>query len=316
MGVRKFSSPREEALEIAIQTRKHILEGKIDAISTLRSCLVITTNLNKKDEEKWMKLELLGYEGVNVDHKIPWYRIVNCPVKNKFGTTVSFADLKVYFDVHYLSAILKTKARLLGISENGSNNQLILQESSIRGLLDNIMDKCLFFLNDIISELQYGGIVEYLMEEIRKNTDEKLATIDKTITDETQSLFINLISTNPADWNKVAHSCRKILKLLADIVYPSREELYEMKNNRTFEVGEPHFINRLCAFIDQRVRGERRKFLLSETKYLESYLRQIVEYTQMGEHIKSIEKFHADMIAIHTYLIISEIIKLMNESVE
>jgi len=40
--------------------------------------------------------------------------------------------------------------------------------------LTTITDKCLLFLSDIIGELQYGGVVENLMEEIRKKTDEKL----------------------------------------------------------------------------------------------------------------------------------------------
>jgi hypothetical protein len=48
---------------------------------------------------------------------------------------------------------------------------------------------------------------------------------------------------------------------------------------------------------------------MAEIAYLESYLRQVVEYDQMGEHKPSIEKFHANMMAIHTYLVTSEIMK-------
>lgn len=306
MGIRKFSSPREESLEIAIQTRKAILEGKRDVVSILRSCLVIARNLNKKDEEKWLMLELSGYMKSD---KLPWYRYVNCPVENKFGDIEDFEEFNVYFAVHYLSAIIQGKNPWIRISSKDRVEKIILQVSIIRGLLNNVIDKCLFFLNDIISELQYGGIVEYLMEEIRKNTDEKLATLDKTLTDEAQSLYINLTSTNPADWNKVAHSCRKMLKLLADKIFPPREDTYKMKDNRTLELGDPHFINRLCAFIDQKIRGNERKFFLVEITYLENYLREVVGYSQMGEHKPSIEKFHANMMAIHTYLIISEIIK-------
>jgi hypothetical protein len=181
--------------------------------------------------------------------------------------------------------------------------------SQISSLLDAVIDRCLSFLNEVISELQYGGIVEYLMEEIRKNTDEKLAKLDVRLTDEAQSLFANLTSRNPADWNKVGHSCRKILSLIADKVFPPRDEPYTMKDNRTLKVGEPEFVNRICAFLDQTVVGNERKFLMAEIKYLESYLRQVLEYDQMGEHKPSIEKFHADMMAIHTYLISGEILK-------
>lgn len=70
---KKFSSPREEALEIALQTRKGILEGKLNAVSVLRACLVIANNLSKTDDEKWLRSELSGYMK---SEEIPSYRNV------------------------------------------------------------------------------------------------------------------------------------------------------------------------------------------------------------------------------------------------
>jgi len=100
-----------------------------------------------------------------------------------------------------------------------------------------------------------------------------------------------------------------MLSLLADKVFPPREESYTMKDGREVQVGEPHFINRICAFFDQKISRGERKFLMAEIHYLEDYLREIVRYSQMGEHKPSIEKYHANMMAIHMYLIISEILK-------
>jgi hypothetical protein len=305
MSVKKFSSPKEEALEIAIQTRKDILEGKKDAISTLRSCLVIAEDLNKKEEEQWIKAELSGYNKSDI---IPEYRKINCKIISNLETGEVFEVINVFLSVHSLNAILQSKNPSFEYVWDDKTRRL-LQEYQTKELLNSITDKCLFFLNDIIAELQYGGIVEYLMEEIRKNTDEKLITIDERILNEAQSIYVNLTSTNPADWSKVAHSCRNMLKLLADTVFPQREEKYKMKDGRIFEVGNPNYINRLCAFLDQKISGGERKFLITEINYLENYIREVVEYDQMGEHKPSIEKFHANMMAIYTYLIISEIIK-------
>jgi len=303
---RKFSSPREEALEIAYQTRKDILQGKQEASSILRACLVVADNLNKIEMKNWIDSELRGY---SAREKIPWYRKITSTRLDRFNLFLDFHELNVNHSVHLLSSLIREKNSLRILLDENTKQVAEVSTGKINGLLNAIVDKCLSFLNDIITELQYGGIVEYLMEEIRKNTDEKLAKLDTKLTDETQSLFVNLTSTNPADWNKVGHSCRKILKLLADNVFAPRDEQYKMKDGRTFEVGDPQFINRLCAFFDQKVAGEERKFLCAEIEYLESYLRQVVEYAQMGEHKPSIEKYHADMIAIHTYLIISEILK-------
>jgi len=303
MERKRFSSPREEALEIAYQTRKDILEGKRDAVSVLRACLVIATVLNKNDAKKWIMQELSGYPKGS---EIPEYRTVLCEYRKEGVIQKEFTKMSVFYEVHVLSDYLKKGDTIWIVEEN---REVLLPPTRIDRILAKMIDACLFFLNDIIAELQYGGTVEYLMEEIRKNTDETLAKLDRKLTDEAQSLFLNLTSTNPADWNKVGHSCRKILKLLADNVFPPRDEPYRMKDNRTFEVDDPHFINRLCAFLDQKVAHEERKFLIAEIQYLESYLHQIVEYAQMGEHKPFIEKYHANMIAIHTYLIVSEILK-------
>lgn len=310
----KFTSPREEAFEIAFDTRKSILDENIDTVSVLRSCLVISTNLNKNDITNWIKLELLGNF---TSDELPDYRLVSCRVKKKIESVndpIVYEDCGLYRSVHRLSEQVKSNYSF-NLWKKGRTKYFEVTVDRVRGVLSIIIDKCFFFLNDIISELQYGGIVEYLMEEIRRNTDEKLNKLGKKLSDETKSLYLNLTSTNPADWNKVAHSCRKTLKLFAEHVFPPRDESYKMKDNRLLEVGDAHFINRLCAFVDQKSGNEERKFLIAETKYLESYLRQVVRYDQMGEHKPSIEKFHANNMDIHTYLIISEILKLYSEQV-
>jgi len=306
MASQKFASPREEALEIAYETRKGILQGKLDASSSLRACLVIADNLGKTGAIDWIKSELSGYTKLE---EIPWYRKVTCARLGRHEELIGFHMLVVHQNVHELSAYLKGNEALRVVIDEDTGEMASLDTNQINSLLNTTIDNCLGFLNDIIAELQYGGIVEYLMEEIRKNTDEKLAKLDKKLIDEAQSLFMNLTSTNPADWNKVGHSCRKILSLIADKVFPPRDEPYTMKDNRTLEVGEHQFINRICAFLDQTIRGDEKKFLMAEMKYLESYLRQILDYDQMGEHKPAIEKFHANMMAIHTYLIASEILK-------
>ena len=70
MSKKWFASPREEALEIALQTRKDILAGKSDTISTLRACLLIANDLSKKSSIEWINNELKGY-GYD---KVPNYR--------------------------------------------------------------------------------------------------------------------------------------------------------------------------------------------------------------------------------------------------
>jgi len=306
MGLRKFSSPREEALEIAYTARKNLLDGKSDVESLLRSCLVVSTNLNKIQEEKWIEYELFGYPESS---KVPDYRLIPCEYTEGGFTIEVRRKFRLDSSIHNIIPFIK--ANQPAMVKYKGNIEAEFDRLSLRLLIPNIEDKCLSFLNDIIRELQFGGIVEYLMEEIRNHADEKLVKLDEKISQETNSLYTNLSSKSPADWTKVAHSCRRILKFLADKIFPPTNEIYIMRDGRRFEVKENQVINRLCAFIDQKASGEERKIVIAETKYLEEYIRQVVDISQKGEHEKDVEEYDAHIIAIHTYLIVSEILKLL-----
>lgn len=307
---KRFASPREEALEIALQTRKKILDGNTDASSVLRACLVVAKNLNKDNEQGWMMSELSGY-----DESGPNYRIVMCQYTKDGAWQEGFHSLRVSFAVHVLLAKVALKQDMdIRDSLEGEVKVIArLTQHRMREILERIIDRCLFFLNDIVTELQYGGVVEYLMEEVRKQTDEKIGKIDPKITNEIQSIYLNLTSNNPSDWSKVGHSSRNVLKALADKVFPPRDGTYKTKSGKEIAVGESNYCNRLCAFIDQETSGEEEGLLTAEIQYLSTYLQKVTAFAQKVEHDQSTEKFHANMLAIHTYLVISEIIRHISD---
>jgi hypothetical protein len=297
---------REEALEIAYRTRKDILAAKGDPVAVLRSCLVIANDLAKKSAIEWISQELSGY----TTKTVPSYRVHQCNVYDELGGE-AFQEFMLFYPVHYLLFHYKKNESIVVRFNDGK--KLYVAPNRIDTTLGAIVDRCFEFLNETITELQYSGIVEFLMEEIRRKTDEKLATYDTKITEETQSLYLSLTSTNPADWSKVGHSCRKILKLLADSVFQPSNEKYTAKDGRVLEVTDPCYVNRLYAFADRNSSPEEKKFLGAHVDFLESYLRQVINYAQMAEHNPSIEKFHANMLAIHTYLVISSVLRYVPE---
>lgn len=311
MKSRKFLSPRDEALDIALKTRDAILSPNPDVVSVLRSCLVISSILRKSKDEDWVESELRGYSS---DSKLPGYRRVSCKYARQDELQDGFRDFNITKGIYTLVARIKT-GKILRI-DMGRGVKTLLDPMKLERIVGRITDRCLRFLNGAVSELQYGGIVEYLMEEIRNNVDDKLLKLDKSISDEASSIYTNLPSNNPADWSKVAHSCRRILIFVADKLFRPESEQYKMKDGSMIEVGEKNYINRLSAFVDQESKGDQQKFVVAEANYLKDYLRQVLEPIQKGEHNKSTEKLDAEAIAIHTYLILSEVLKLTRGGIE
>ena len=105
MSEKQFASPREEALEIALQTRKDILAGKNDSISILRACLLIANDLSKKAAIEWINNELNGYDS----DEVPNYRVNKFPVfGGVFGAKqLGFKKYVLKYPARFLEAYSK-----------------------------------------------------------------------------------------------------------------------------------------------------------------------------------------------------------------
>jgi hypothetical protein len=292
----KFEDPQDEALEIALAIRRKLLEGTEDIISVLRNCLVVAINLSKEKDTTWIKNELEGRFTT-----IPSYRILNCPDMN----TNKLKECKIPFEIKLLHDFASANENI--ISEIMS---VYIRPVDGRRVIDGVTNQCLYFLNDCISNLQYGGYIQSFFDKIRKQVDEKLINIDPRIPQESQSIYVNLRSQNPVDYSKVALSCRNILKFVADRVFPAQEKKYKTRDGREWDVKEGNFRNRLLCFIDKNSASDITK---SECEIMEKYFKEVTEETQDGVH-KDLSNYDASMIALHTYLIVSEILnKLSSE---
>lgn len=150
------------------------------------------------------------------------------------------------------------------------------------------------------------------MEEVRQETDKKLMQLDDRVFSEIESLRNNLASDNPADWSKVGHSCRSILTLLADRVYPASKIPYKTRDGKPHSVTEDKYLNRLWAFIDSKATSKDDNNLLKvEIEMLGNNLDTLNERICKLEHDSKSQKITAKMIAIKTYLLISDILRLM-----
>ena len=147
--------------------------------------------------------------------------------------------------------------------------------------------------------------MESLFNNISSVVEKKIEVLDKSILEELKSLYLNLVSKNSSDWVKVAHSCRRVLKFIADKVFPASDEKYITKDKREWQVKDNNFLNRLICFFDKEGVSNISK---SEVEFVEKYIRAVTSETQDGVHKNEITHFEASTLAIHTYLILSQVL--------
>ena len=287
----KYNSPQEEALELALSIRMKIIENGIDVLSIVRACFIIANNLSKNEDLKWIEGELYGHD-VNQD-----YREISLPKKSGRGFETKTLCHSITLFKYYLEKNEKTDL----VYDKEEN--LVLRPDHCQKIIDIVINKCLKFLTSCIKELHYSGQIQSIFDDIRKNVDSNLSKLDKDINNEIQSIYSNLTSPNVADKPKVADSCRKILKFVADKLFPAKNEFYKLKNGKELEVKDNQVLNRLICFLDTKDS----KLVASECHYLSNLNREIQDDT----HKKEISQEEASMIALHTYLILYESLKYL-----
>ena len=250
----QFKTPIEDALSLAYETRDKIINEKYSIVGILLSCSIIASNTQKNEDTKWIICELDGYKNKET---LPDYRLITIKA-SKFELIPK--NPKKLCVLNSVEEILK-RTRIMGIETICiASEEYEVDTSEYENIIKKITRRCFNFLNETIKELQYGGIIEYLMEDLRRETDKKLLQLDDRIAQEAESLRINLRSRNPTDWNKVGHSCRNILVLVANKLCPAKNEV-ENKTKNKHPLTEANYLNRLMAYLDEKLNSQNNKAL-------------------------------------------------------
>lgn len=148
---------------------------------------------------------------------------------------------------------------------------------------------------------------------IRENVDKKIGKILPISVKRFSAVYENLQSENPEDWSNAVHSCRRILKDLADAVFPPREDKIINVNGeeKTIQLGKEHFLNRILTFIQENSSSERFSDIVgSHLKFIEDRLKSVLKATHKGTHETIVSREEADRYVVYTYLLIGDIITL------
>ncbi len=179
-----------------------------------------------------------------------------------------------------------------------------LEPDWCHSILSEVKDLCLIYLSEKITELQYGGLMSSIIDRMRVEIDTKLSKLNNEATNELQSIYVILSSgKTETDWSKVAHSSRRIFKIVADCLFPPQDEPYIDSHGKSHKVKDNDYMNRLLAFVDKKKGSD---FLLTDFDKLR-------EFFGKGEH-SMIDRLQAEQIAVHTYLILSEILRLVQSN--
>lgn len=166
------------------------------------------------------------------------------------------------------------------------------------------------YVLDRYFELRVSSPVNNVFEKYRRKIDSLLGDIIPAELRRLDSIESNLISSNPEDWANAAHSCRRLLQAIADVVYPPSDANVTSATGKEIKTGKDNYINRLVLFCETKIRSNvSSKIIGSDLKSIGERLDACFSAAQKGSHA-DIEQSEAERFVLHTYFLIGDIIEL------
>ncbi len=162
-------------------------------------------------------------------------------------------------------------------------------------------------------ELKFSGVAQDVFAEIREDVDAKLGRMVPAALQQFSAVHDNLRSENPEDWANAAHSCRRVLQGIADVLFPPTEETRTKKTDAgelNIRLGKEQYINRLVCYAEDHASSKRfRELVGSHLALLGDRLDAVFRATQKGSH-GVISKEEAHRYVVYTYMIIGDLLSL------
>jgi hypothetical protein len=326
-------SKREEALILAKKLREILLNEDKKVSTLLMGCLTVCRYLAILDENKWIEEELNGYDVSKFknygeqDKGLPDYRrvaVIFYDIRNNplvgMNTTLS-EDLTVHkmpnpvseFETSQVLTI--TGGPMLDIANHfcKENNlfpvfKAVVHDNYIHAILFAIRKRIAQFLDEIILELEYGDISDQIFENVRKQVDSEMVSICPDAINKLQVTYENVISgTSSESWSHVASTCRRIIKDVADVLFPAQSKPISFEG-KEYRVDDGAYINRILTGIKEKSgSGTTFEFTKSMFDYVDAFLRNIQKYASKGDHSK-FTKIDASRCLVYTYLLLGDIL--------
>jgi hypothetical protein len=174
-------------------------------------------------------------------------------------------------------------------------------------ILSSIRSRVLAAVHDFAvssyHRLAFSGLAESIFEKHRKAVEELIRSIAPDILLKVPAVYDRLSAGDPEAISQGMNTLRRIIKSLADRVYPASDQPIQIDGQR-YEVGTDKVLNRIKLFLLARCPSESRRDRLNRS------LRDIHERTSVGAH-SDISATEARSLFLNTYLALGEVLEFV-----
>lgn len=319
----------EVQLELARELVDDVELSRLPAEQTLLKALRLARLLEDEKVQEWLRYELSGYQ--DTQRCRPWMRRFGrftdeatamgywIPLAGIAGTIAAMQTqihtLRVP-DIHFAPSSANPHELVGGFA--GLTAKAIVQPAEtvlarLQSLttavstLSSIRSRVLAAVHDFAvssyHRLAFSGLAESIFEEHRRAVDELMRSVAPDTLAKVPALYDRLSAGDSEAISQGMNTLRRIIKSLADRVYPASNRAVEIDGQR-YEVGTDKVLNRIKLFLLARCPSGSRRDRLNRS------LRDIHDRASAGAHA-DIGATEARSLFLSTYLAAGEILEFL-----
>ncbi len=180
--------------------------------------------------------------------------------------------------------------------------------------LDNILarvkDRLWEFLTETEHELTFGEATSETFDRLRSFVDRQLTTISPPALDQFQTAYRRLKDGGDEDRAHALTSCRRVLKTLADELYPARRDPVVGSDGKQHVLTDGAFVNRLLQYVSETVGNHENGAVVQATvKDIDARLSALNDLASKGVHA-DVTTYEVDTCVVQTYLVVADLLRI------
>lgn len=193
--------------------------------------------------------------------------------------------------------------------------RLVESRVALEVVLARIKDRLWEFLTETEYEVSFGEATLETFERLRSYVDKQLTTISPPALEQFQAAYRRLKEGGNEDRAHALTSCRRVLKTLADQLYPASSEPIRGLDGKTRVLDDSKFVNRLLQYVADSVgKHENGAVVQAALEDVGARLSALNELASKGVHA-DVTTYEVDTCVVQTYLVVADVLRIRERAV-
>lgn len=187
---------------------------------------------------------------------------------------------------------------------------LVASRIPLDTVLARIKTRLWEFLTETEYELSFGEATRETFDRLRSYVDQQLTTISPPALEQFQTAYRRLKDGGDEDRAHALTSCRRVLKTLADELYPARSERVTGADGKTRTLNDAMFVNRLLQYVVETVgKHENGAVVQAALEDVAARLDALNALASKGVHA-DVTAYEVDTCVVQTYLVVADVLRI------